>query len=207
MKPARHHQPKESLKPPFTPVDFYHRQIPSRDSDANFASSSPSSAGVGVHATTVGVYKERSFQQSASQNEHDEPAERTAEFYCFGSRGLNGRTYQLGMNNGPLSLRSTPSMENEKLAGVSIIASLSSSPHFTFHLHRRELSTSLLIYIGVILSSVRRPSNIWISRILWIVYVYPIIMLKMVAKLCDIDILLRFSHQVYVYPIIAEFKD
>lgn len=65
MRPAGRHQPKESLKPPSTPVDFYHRQFPGRDSDASFASSRPSSAGVGVRATTVDLYKERSFQQSA----------------------------------------------------------------------------------------------------------------------------------------------
>ncbi|XP_028765330.1 transcription factor bHLH62 [Neltuma alba] len=46
-------------------------------------------------------------------------AERAAKFSCFGSRSFNGRTCQLGMNNGQLSLRSTPSMENEKLARVS----------------------------------------------------------------------------------------
>ncbi|KAK4270169.1 hypothetical protein QN277_023248 [Acacia crassicarpa] len=46
-------------------------------------------------------------------------AERAAKFSCFGSRSFNGRTNQLGMNNGQLSLRSTPSMENEKLARVS----------------------------------------------------------------------------------------
>ncbi|KAK4254358.1 hypothetical protein QN277_009754 [Acacia crassicarpa] len=65
MRPAGRHQPKESLKPPSTPVDFYHRQFPGRDSDASFASSRPSSAGVGVRTTTVDLYKERSFQQSA----------------------------------------------------------------------------------------------------------------------------------------------
>ncbi|XP_054779901.1 transcription factor bHLH62-like [Prosopis cineraria] len=46
-------------------------------------------------------------------------AERAAKFSCFGSRSFNGRTCQLGRNNGQLSVRSTPSMENEKLARVS----------------------------------------------------------------------------------------
>ncbi|KAJ7946657.1 kinetochore protein NDC80-like [Quillaja saponaria] len=70
MRPTgRRGGPRESFNPPPppTPLDFHHRQFPTssaRDSDASFASSRPSSAGVG-RSTTFDIYKDRSFQQSA----------------------------------------------------------------------------------------------------------------------------------------------
>lgn len=73
MRGTGRRQPKESFNPPPppTPLDFHHRQFPgssARDSDASFASSRPSSVGVGGgggRLTTFDLYKERSFQQSA----------------------------------------------------------------------------------------------------------------------------------------------
>ncbi|KAK7302459.1 hypothetical protein RJT34_13349 [Clitoria ternatea] len=67
MRPTARRQTKDPFNPPPppTPVDFHHRQYPSRDSDASFASSRPSSVGVGVRTTNLDFYKERSFQQAA----------------------------------------------------------------------------------------------------------------------------------------------
>ncbi|CAL0309545.1 unnamed protein product [Lupinus luteus] len=65
MRPTRR-QPKDSFIPPPTPPDFHHHHNHHfRDSDASFASSRPSSAGVGPRSTTFDLYKDRSFQQSA----------------------------------------------------------------------------------------------------------------------------------------------
>ncbi|XP_027338721.1 kinetochore protein NDC80 homolog [Abrus precatorius] len=66
MRPNARRQPKDSfiLPPPPTPVEFQHRQFHSRDSDASFASSRPSSVGIGGRPT-FDLYKDRSFQQSA----------------------------------------------------------------------------------------------------------------------------------------------
>ncbi|QCD76490.1 kinetochore protein NDC80 homolog [Vigna unguiculata] len=61
MRPTARRQPKDSfIPPPPTPVDFHHRQYPSRDSDV---SSRPSSVGVGGRPT-LDFYKERQFQQT-----------------------------------------------------------------------------------------------------------------------------------------------
>ncbi|KAL9321453.1 hypothetical protein ACSQ67_013292 [Phaseolus vulgaris] len=62
MRPTARRQPKDSFipPPPPTPVDFHHRQYPSRDSDV---SSRPSSVGVGGRPT-LDSYKDRQFQQS-----------------------------------------------------------------------------------------------------------------------------------------------
>jgi len=62
MRPTVRRQPKDSFipPPPPTPVDFYHRQYPTRDSDV---SSRPSSVGVG-RRPTLDQYKDRQFQQS-----------------------------------------------------------------------------------------------------------------------------------------------
>ncbi|KAK7328238.1 hypothetical protein VNO77_22340 [Canavalia gladiata] len=66
MRPTTRRQPKDSFipPPPPTPVDFHHRHFSSRDSDASFASSRPSSVGIGGRPT-LELYKDRSFQQSA----------------------------------------------------------------------------------------------------------------------------------------------
>ncbi|KAI4296275.1 hypothetical protein L6164_036247 [Bauhinia variegata] len=69
MRATGRRQTKQFFIPPPspTPLEYHHRQFPgssARDSDASFASSRPSSAGVG-RPTTVDLYKERSFQQSA----------------------------------------------------------------------------------------------------------------------------------------------
>ncbi|KAL7263981.1 hypothetical protein ACSBR1_002019 [Camellia fascicularis] len=46
-------------------------------------------------------------------------AERAAKFSCFGSRSFNGRTSQLGLNNGELPYRLSPVMASVKLPRVS----------------------------------------------------------------------------------------
>ncbi|CAL5379282.1 unnamed protein product [Camellia sinensis] len=46
-------------------------------------------------------------------------AERAAKFSCFGSRSFNGRTSQLGLNNGELPYRLSPLMASVKLPRVS----------------------------------------------------------------------------------------
>ncbi|KAI8025659.1 Transcription factor bHLH62 [Camellia lanceoleosa] len=45
-------------------------------------------------------------------------AERAAKFSCFGSRSFNGRTSQLGLNNGELPYRLSPLMASVKLPRV-----------------------------------------------------------------------------------------
>ncbi|PON60257.1 Kinetochore protein Ndc [Parasponia andersonii] len=66
----RGRRPKESLaQPPPTPLDhhiLYHRQQPPRDSDASFASSRPSSVGLGRSTNaTFDQYKDHRYQSSA----------------------------------------------------------------------------------------------------------------------------------------------
>ncbi|KAF7803656.1 kinetochore protein NDC80-like protein [Senna tora] len=70
MRPASRRQPKESFIPPPPPTPLSHLQFPgssARDSDASFASSRPSSAGLGGRpiTTTSDLYKERAVQLSA----------------------------------------------------------------------------------------------------------------------------------------------
>ncbi|GKU85962.1 hypothetical protein SLEP1_g557 [Rubroshorea leprosula] len=51
-------------------------------------------------------------------------AERAARLSCFGTRSLNGRTSQFGLNNNETPYRSNPVMDNGKLSRVSSSPSL-----------------------------------------------------------------------------------